>query len=76
MCVVVQACCCLITSKAKINIFGNVVFPPQLPLGPLRSKKKQIPKTLILAFEVNTKQCGGLSKLHFFFRIQLEIWAV
>ena len=43
---------CMITSKAKINIFWNFFFTPLAPSGPLRSKKFQ--KTLILAFEANS----------------------
>ena len=39
----------IITSKAKINVFGNFFFTPLAPSGPLRSKKNQ--KTLILAFQ-------------------------
>ena len=39
---------CMITSKAKYNIFGEKFFAPQL--GPLKIKKKT---PLILASEAN-----------------------
>ena len=41
---------CMITSKAKINIFWNVFITPSVPSGPLYLKKFH--KTLILIFEL------------------------